>query len=94
MLPLEGITKYEDKPLSPIEKAADLVEKFMFPYIMEGHKVHAVEKAFAKMSANIAVEEILSDKHICGCEQSVVMDGHNQTYHTYWSEVKRHIELL
>lgn len=81
--------------MTPKEKAIHLAQKFegltASPFDGKGN-LRLNESA--KQRALICVDEILSAKYDCGCEQSIVVDGKYQTYTTYWQQVKTEIEKL
>lgn len=80
---------------SPKEKAKELVEKFR-----KASRHKYIERTgedadrAGKELAIICVDEILSAKHDCGCEQSIVIEGKYETYVTYYNKVKEEIQLL
>lgn len=79
----------------PKEKALKLCQNIgMTSFGSDFNEGSTLPLDITKKIAVICVEEILNDKHGCGCEQSIVMDGNYQTYHTYWSEVKNEIQSL
>ena len=73
--------------MTPKEKAIELVEKFTNLY--EGINLGLAKKHWAKQSALIAVDEILSDYKNYLLHENTEYKGL-----MYWNEVKQEIEKL
>jgi len=73
--------------MNPQEKAIELVEKFTNLY--EGINLGLAKKHWAKQSALIAVDEILSDYKNYLMHENTEYKGL-----MYWQEVKQEIEKL
>jgi len=76
--------------MTPKEKAIDIYNK-IFEH-QSGDT--AMDEKVSKSIAVLLCDEIMFNKHECGCEQSIVIDGKIQTYITYWQQVKKEIEKL
>ena len=77
------------------EKALRLCQQIaMTSFDTEFNNGTTLQLELAKKIAIICVDEILSDKHGCGCEQSIVIGGEYQTYIRYWTLVKEEINNL
>jgi len=73
--------------MTPKEKAVELVERFINLY--EGVTLGLAKKHWAKQSALIAVDEILSDYKNYLLHENTEYKGL-----MYWNEVKQEIEKL